>query len=162
MLVELTLCACFAMTDPAAADTRGNTPSAPARKTSPSEPAAGFKADEAEADDDLLAIERNIIQYTNYERTKRGLPPLEVDENLMKSARAHAAWMTRRRSLVHTTSPVAENIAMGQRTSRQAVRDWMNSPGHRANILGRGYRRIGAAAYRTATGTIFWCQQFRR
>jgi uncharacterized protein YkwD len=51
---------------------------------------------------------------------------------------------------------------MGQASSNDAVRCWMNSSGHRANILNRGHRKIGVAGYRTADGTIFWCQQFRR
>ena len=109
----------------------------------------------------LLPIEENIISFTNAERTRRGLPALAVDPTLVQSARAHATWMTRNRTLQHTRQPVAENIAMGQRNSREAVRDWMQSSGHRANILNRGYRRIGAAAYRTPSGTIFWCQQFQ-
>jgi uncharacterized protein YkwD len=57
---------------------------------------------------------------------------------------------------------VAENIAMGQPHSSDVVRSWMNSSGHRANILNGGHLRIGVAAYRTDNGTIFWCQQFRR
>lgn len=112
--------------------------------------------------DELLPIEANIISYTNQERQRYGLPPLEVDRRLMLSARRHCAWMARRHALVHTSQPVAENIAMGQRHSHEAVRDWMNSPGHRANILNRNHRRIGVAAYRTPSGTIFWCQQFGR
>ncbi len=116
---------------------------------------------------DLLPIEENIVKYTNAERAKHGLPALQIDRELMKSARQHASWMANNRSLVHTRRPVAghivaENIAMGQPRSRSAVRDWMNSSGHRANILNRGHRRIGAAAYRTQNGTIYWCQQFRR
>jgi uncharacterized protein YkwD len=111
---------------------------------------------------ELIAIEKNIVDKTNAHRARYGLPALEVDARLMKSARRHAQWMTRNRSLQHTRAAVAENIAMGQRNSTEAVRDWMNSPGHRANILNRGHRRIGVAAYRTARGTIFWCQQFRR
>jgi uncharacterized protein YkwD len=55
---------------------------------------------------------------------------------------------------------VAENIAMGQRSSTEAVQSWMSSPGHRANILDASYTRIGVSAYRTPDGTIFWCQQF--
>jgi uncharacterized protein YkwD len=110
----------------------------------------------------LIAIERNIILYTNAERKRRGLPELTIDPKLVESARAHCAWMTRYRTLRHTRMPVAENIAMGQRTSKDVVRAWMNSSGHRANILNRNYQRIGAAAYRTESGTIFWCQQFRR
>jgi len=109
----------------------------------------------------LLKIERNIVYYTNRQRARHGLPPVEVDQRLMDSARAHAAWMTRTRNLVHTTKMVAENIAMGQQSSREAVADWMTSAGHRANILNGRHRRIGVAAYRTREGTIFWCQQFR-
>jgi len=124
--------------------------------------AEATKGEPKEAEVNLIAIERNIIAYTNAERTRRGLPALEVDGDLVKSAREHCAWMTRHRSLRHTRRPVAENIAMGQRSSREVVRDWMGSSGHRANILNRSYRRIGAAAYRTESGTIFWCQQFRR
>ncbi len=110
----------------------------------------------------LIAIEKNIIDYTNQERVKYGLPPLEVCPQLMESARGHAAWMTWNRILRHTVEPVAENIAMGQRSSQEAVRDWMRSSGHRANILNSRYRWIGAAAYRTPEGTIYWCQQFRQ
>ena len=111
---------------------------------------------------DLLPIEVNLITYTNAERTRYGLGKLEIDEDLMKSARRHASWMASSRNLAHTSQPVAENIAMGQPHSRQAVRAWMNSSGHRANILNRAYGRIGVAAYRTPAGTIYWCQQFRR
>ncbi len=108
----------------------------------------------------LIPIERNIVNYTNAERARFGLPPLEVARNLLRSARGHAAWMTRSRALRHTRLPVAENIAMGQRSSREAVQSWMSSSGHRANILSRRHRHIGVAAYRTPSGTIFWCQQF--
>ncbi len=111
---------------------------------------------------DLLQIEQNIVDYTNAERAKYGRPTLKVDTKLMKSARRHTAWMTNNRNMVHTGSPVAENIAMGQPNSVAVVRAWMNSSGHRANILNSGYRRIGVAAYRTPGGTIYWCQQFLR
>lgn len=110
---------------------------------------------------ELAAIEANIVNYTNQERAKHGLPPLKVDDKLMGSARDHAAWMTRNHSMVHTSRPVAENIAMGQPHSSDVVRAWMNSSGHRANILNPRHKKIGVAAFRTASGTIFWCQQFR-
>lgn len=111
---------------------------------------------------ELFPIEENIVKYTNAERARHGLPALQIDPELVKSARKHATWMTVNHILRHTRQAVAENIAMGQRSSREAVRDWMSSPGHRANILNRRHRRIGAAAYRTPEGTIFWCQQFLR
>ena len=110
----------------------------------------------------LQAIEAHVVSYTNQERARHGLPPLKVDPELMKTAREHAAWMTRNRSMVHTWRAVAENIAMGQPHSRDVVRAWMNSSGHRANILNSGHGRIGVAAFRTDGGTIFWCQQFLR
>jgi uncharacterized protein YkwD len=110
----------------------------------------------------LAAIEANIVSYTNQERARYGLPALEVDKELMETAREHAAWMTRYQAMVHTSRPVAENIAMGQPHSSDVVQCWMNSSGHRANILNPGHGRIGVAAYRTAGGVIFWCQQFRR
>lgn len=111
---------------------------------------------------ELAQVEQNIVTYTNAERKRYGLPPLEIAPDLVASARAHCAWMTRNRTLQHTRKAVAENIAMGQRNSREAVRDWMGSSGHRANILNRSHRRIGVAAYRTEGGTIYWCQQFLR
>jgi uncharacterized protein YkwD len=111
---------------------------------------------------DLFPVEQNVINYTNAQRAKFGLAALEVDQELMESARRHAAWMAQNQSLAHTSRPVAENIARGQRHSSEAVRAWMNSSGHRANILNRVHQRIGVAAYCTAGGTIYWCQQFRR
>lgn len=109
----------------------------------------------------MATIEANIIAYTNEQRASYGLPPLEVDADLMETAREHAAWMTRNYTLTHTRQPVAENIAMGQPHSSDVVQSWMNSSGHRANILSSGHRRIGVAAFRAANGIIFWCQQFR-
>lgn len=108
----------------------------------------------------LHPLEARIIEKTNSERAQHGLPPLAVDPKLVASARAHAAWMTVHRSLNHTTKPVGENIAMGQSSSHEVLNAWMNSSGHRANILHPGYSRIGVAAYTTSDGTIYWCQQF--
>jgi uncharacterized protein YkwD len=113
-------------------------------------------------DMELLQIEANVVSYTNAERAKYNLPPLEVDKELMKTAREHCSWMTLNRIFSHTRRPVAENIAMGQSNSNEVVRSWMNSSGHRANILNPNNRKIGVSAYRTESGTIYWCQQFRQ
>lgn len=118
---------------------------------------------EKNSDDlELLPIEANVVSYTNTERAKYKLPPLEVDKELMESARDHCSWMTRNRIFSHTRRAVAENIAMGQPQSNEVVRAWMNSSGHRANILNPNYRKIGVGAFRTENGTIYWCQQFRQ
>ena len=109
---------------------------------------------------DLHPIEARVIERTNSQRIRHGLRPLRVDRRLLRSARQHAAWMTNAHSLTHTSAGVAENIAMGQQTAHEAVRSWMSSSGHRANILGRNYRRIGVSAYSAPDGTVFWTQQF--
>ncbi len=109
----------------------------------------------------LVAIERSVVAATNANRAEYGLPPLEVDEDLMRSARRHCAWMTNNESMRHTSDPVAENIAMGQDSPESVLRTWMGSSGHRANILNGAFRRIGVAAYQTPRGVIFWCQQFQ-
>jgi uncharacterized protein YkwD len=109
----------------------------------------------------LSDVEANIVSYTNQERIRYGLPPFEVDKELTATAREQAAIMTRSGSLFHPTRFVAENIAMGQTHSSEAVQSWMGSAGHRANILNPAHRRIGVAAYHTADGVIFWCQQFQ-
>ncbi len=110
---------------------------------------------------DLIPVERDLVDRTNAERARFGLAALEIDPELMQSARAHCTWMTLHHSLQHTRQPVAENIAMGQPSGEEAMRSWMSSLGHRANILNPHHRRLGVAAYRTANGTVFWCQQFR-
>jgi len=110
----------------------------------------------------LHAVEMGVIENTNRQRARYGLRPLRVDFGLVRSARRHTQWMTRNHVLQHTSAGVAENIAMGQSSPTDVLNAWMNSDGHRANILNSGYTRIGVAAYQTPQGTIFWCQQFLR
>lgn len=121
---------------------------------------AAAKTAAAKPASELHAIENRILEETNRARRRHGLRPLRLDFGLLRSARRHASWMTRNHSLQHTSAPVAENIAMGQSTAPEVLNDWMNSPGHRANILNASYTRIGVSAYRSRGGTVFWCQQF--
>lgn len=109
----------------------------------------------------LIGLEQQIVAQTNAERASRGLSQLAVDPNLVATSRQHANWMARFRSLRHSGG-VAENIAMGYPNVLSAMRGWMNSRGHRANILNGGYRYIGVGASRDAGGGMWWCQQFRR
>lgn len=51
-----------------------------------------------------------------------------------------------------------ENIAKGQKTPEAVVNAWMNSEGHRANILNPNYTQMGLGY--TADGTVYWCQMF--
>lgn len=104
--------------------------------------------------------EMSVISQVNAQRARHGLPLLSVDSQLMSSAGRHAQWMASSRNLSHG-SGVAENIAMGQTSASEAMRSWMNSSGHRANILGSGYTLIGVGVAYTSSGTPYWCQQFR-
>lgn len=52
-----------------------------------------------------------------------------------------------------------ENIAYGQKSASEVVNAWMNSPGHRANILNSSYSRIGSASV-NIDGTFYWVQLF--
>jgi uncharacterized protein YkwD len=117
---------------------------------------------EAQANDSskLYEVEKQMLEQTNAKRAKYGLPPLVLDQSLEKTTRSHAVWMTNTRNFEHSHINVGENIAEGQRTPTEAFTDWMNSPGHRANILNSSYKRTGVAAYQTPDGTIYWCQQF--
>ena len=92
-------------------------------------------------------------------RTKNGLPPLKADARLHKAAQTHSTWMASRGKLTHRAgfggglgakvrrvdySPghAWENVAAGQKSLEQAIASWMNSSGHRANILGN-YTHLG-------------------
>ena len=109
----------------------------------------------------LYPCEKDILDRVNAERISRKLTPLVLDQSLLLSARNHCTWMTNSGRMVHSRGPVAENIAMGQRNSEQAMLSWMRSPGHRANILNPRYRSIGIAGFMSPGGTCYWCQQFK-
>ena len=104
-------------------------------------------------DFNLHKVEADLIKRTNAQRKAHGLPPLKMCRSLMQSAREHAKWMASNQNLTHTNKAVGENIAMGQHDSQEAVNDWMNSSGHRANILSSDYRRIGVAWARDDNGS---------
>jgi uncharacterized protein YkwD len=59
-------------------------------------------------------------------------------------------------------SYAGENIAAGQRTPQEVVNSWMNSPGHRANILNRNYTKIGVGYASGGEYGTYWTQMFIR
>ncbi|MET3574894.1 CAP domain-containing protein [Bhargavaea ullalensis] len=136
-------------------------------QTAPEKPAAGQNAG-------LSAFEQQVLDLTNAERTKAGLKPLAADAKLMDAAREKSADMSKNNYFSHTSptlgSPfdrmkalgisyrsAAENIAMGQRSPEEVVKAWMDSPGHRQNILTPGFTHIGIGY--DANGH-YWTQQF--
>jgi hypothetical protein len=110
----------------------------------------------------LSETETLVIKYTNEERMKRGLPALKVAPNLLNLSRQKSANMARSQNLSHGVSPRpagGENIAWNQANAREVVRSWMNSDGHRANILSRRYSTIGVGM---AVGNgPYWTQMFQ-
>ncbi|MBD8078738.1 CAP domain-containing protein [Cellulosimicrobium arenosum] len=100
-----------------------------------------------------------VVELTNAERAAAGCGPLAVDERLTAAARLHSEDMVERDYFDHTSldgrspwdrakaqgyaDPSGENIAAGQRTAEEVVRAWMDSPGHRANILHCGFQDLG-------------------
>ena len=99
------------------------------------EPASPFKDPQA-----ALAFK----EFNNF-RIRNGLRPCEFSQNLQNIAQWHSNNMYNRRQMYHSgTAGVAENVFMGSSSGVYAVRVWINSPGHRANMLGP-YRRVGIA-----------------
>ena len=107
-----------------------------------------------------------VGQLINAERRSRGLPPLGGDRKLRAAASRHAADMGRRGFFSHRGSDgtnhghriaaqgyraclAGENIAWGQRSAREVVHGWMNSPGHRKIILHPGAAEFGAGFHPT-------------
>jgi len=111
---------------------------------------------------ELSETERLVIKYTNEERMKRGLPALKVSPSLLKLSRSKSTNMARSQNLSHSVSPRpqgGENIAWNQANAKEVVRTWMNSDGHRANILNRRYSTIGVGMAR-GNGP-YWTQMFQ-
>lgn len=131
---------------------------------------------------ELSALEDYILQQTNAERAKVGAKALSMDPTLRPLARSRSQDMAVRNYFDHVTpdgkkvfdmlrelgysySTAGENIAMNTypvSTSAQAAfKAWMNSSGHKANILATKYGRIGVGAYRrTSDGAIYYTQVF--
>ncbi len=119
-----------------------------------------------------LTFEQQVIELTNQERAKKGLQPLKANAELNYVADKYAESMSNGNFFSHTAPDgskpwdrlktigyeartVGENIAKGQRTPQQVLYGWMNSSGHRANILNPNFTEIGAGSYNN-----HWVQNF--
>lgn len=121
-----------------------------------------------------------VLRLTNVERATAGCPPLVVHDSLAAAATAHSEDMASHGELSHTgsdgrTAPerardagydfrrIAENVAAGQPDAPGVMRAWMNSPGHRTNILDCALTDVGIGVARSAEGPsreIYWTQLF--
>ena len=126
--------------------------------------------------DAIKSVENQVIQLTNQERAKNGLPAMTADWELSRVARYKANDMRDKNYFSHTSptygSPfdmiknfgisyrsAAENIAAGQTTPASVVQSWMNSSGHRANILSSN-TRIGVGYAKGGSYGYYWVQMF--
>lgn len=121
-----------------------------------------------------------VLNLVNKERIKRKLKPLKMAQTLLNLANQRAAETSIYYShtppcskkysidkyLDHHEMPynkyiyVGENIAFGQLNPKTVVKDWMNSKGHRENILSKNYSYIGVGCFKTSTGQLYWTQSF--
>jgi uncharacterized protein YkwD len=124
----------------------------------------------------LSAQAAQVLALTNQQRAAVGCKPLTASSKLTTAAQAHSADMAKNNYFTHDsqdgTSPfdrikalgynfraAAENIAYGQGTAASVMDAWMNSPGHKANILNCTYTQIGIG-YALRSGTPYWTQDF--
>lgn len=118
------------------------------------------------------AIERELMERANAEREKVKLTALTGERLVNLAAHRHVANMAKLNSLAHELDgqgvgdrlanlgfgwvKCGENIACGQETPAEAVESWMNSPGHRANLLGENYTHIGVGVSEASDGRRYW------
>ncbi|WP_433324467.1 CAP domain-containing protein [Spirillospora sp. CA-294931] len=162
-----------AITPKKAAKSEGRKPAKPKAKPKP-RPTATRKKPAPSAGSGVGSAARQVIALTNAERAKHGCRAVVSEARLQRAAQRHSADMVARRFFDHTNpdgkgpgeritaagyrwSTYGENIAAGQRTPADVVRAWMNSPGHRANILNCSFKEIGVGL---SGGTPHWTQKF--
>ncbi|HBY19412.1 MAG TPA: hypothetical protein DEG71_00045 [Clostridiales bacterium] len=126
---------------------------------------------------EVTSAEKEVARLVNVERAKNGLPSLTYNWELARVARYKSQDMINKHYFNHNSptygSPfdmmkafgirftaAGENIAYGQRTTQEVMNGWMNSPGHRTNILSRNYTQIGVGYAKDSNGRIYWTQMF--
>ena len=148
-----------------------NTPETPEKPEIPQIPEIPEKPEQPE---ESLSYARQIVRLVNQERAKEGLAPLTLDAGVSTAAQVRAVEIVT--SFSHTRPDgssfatalkeqninyrrAGENIAWGQRSPEEVVNAWMNSAGHRANIMNPDFTTIGVG-HHLQNGVNYWCQLF--
>ena len=132
--------------------------------------AAGYEEESQQED-----FAYQVLSLVNREREKEGLDPVMLAPDLMEAAAVRAEELTERFShtrpngkscfsvIARKKRTVGENIAAGQPTPEDVMDCWLNSPGHRANILNPDFRELGVGyLYRDGEEyRHYWVQLFR-
>lgn len=133
------------------------------------------KPDVPEEDNQTASFAEQVVKLVNVERTKAGLNELTLDKTIENAASIRAREIEK--SFSHTRPDgssfssvlkeqgisykgAGENIAWGQKSPEEVVNAWMNSEGHRANILNPKFTKIGVGHYQNSKGTNYWTQLF--
>ena len=150
------------------------TPPSEDTSTPESKPETSTPENKPEADKELTFAEQ-VVELVNQERTKAGLNAVTLDQNIASAALVRAKEIetsfshTRPNGSKFSTAlteqgvtfkGAGENIAWGQKSPEAVMQAWMNSEGHRANILNKNFTKIGVGYYQNAAGRNFWTQLF--
>ncbi|NEA31587.1 CAP domain-containing protein [Streptomyces sp. SID13031] len=163
--------------------TKPNEPSKTPTKTVTSEPPPDDPPAPPPGGGGTSATERDVLDLTNQARRSQGCSPLKLDSSLVEAAGSHASDMVRRHYMDHTNpdgedpgdrmaragysgSGWGENIAAGYSSAQKVFNAWMNSDGHRANILNCKFTKIGIGydpgQVKSEWGPGSWVQDFGR
>lgn len=120
--------------------------------------------------------EEQVVAIVNRERAAAGCGPVQINAELATAAQRHSEDQAANNNMSHTgsdgssfverarragyQSPIGENVAMGYRTPEAVMDGWMNSDGHRRNILNCQARAIGVGVAAAADGALYWTQVF--
>ncbi|HDF4104530.1 TPA: sporulation protein [Clostridioides difficile] len=127
--------------------------------------------------ENFSTYQKEVVDLVNIERSKAGLNPLTLDSSISNVATKKSQDMIDNNYFSHNSptygSPfdmlkkfgisyktAGENIAMGQKTPKEVVNAWMNSEGHRKNIMNPNFSKIGVGVAQKSGGSIYWTQIF--
>lgn len=145
--------------------------------TQPSQSTTPSTVSNTNTQTNVSAVEQEVVRLVNVERTNRGLKPLTIDSTLCKIARLKSSDMATHNYFDHqsptygspfdmmhqfgvTFQTAGENIAAGQQSAADVMNSWMNSQGHRDNILNPAFTHIGVGFVSGGTYGTYWTQEF--
>ena len=154
-----------------------STPSTTPQQKPESTPSKPSTTPDQKPSTDFSSYQQQVLDLVNAERTKRGISALTLDSNLSSVATKKSQDMVNKNYFDHTSptygSPfdmmkqfgisyrtAGENIAKGQKTPQEVVTAWMNSEGHRKNILNPNFTNLGVGIAKDSKGTTYWTQMF--
>ncbi len=158
-------------------DSTPNNPNTAPEQKPDSAPSNPNTTPEQKPSTDFSSYQQQVLDLVNAERAKRGISALTLDSSLSSIATKKSQDMVNKNYFDHTSptygSPfdmmkqfgisyrtAGENIAKGQKTPQEVVAAWMNSEGHRKNILNPNFTNLGVGIAKDSNKTTYWTQMF--